>query len=505
MIASAVVVLVAAVVGPVAIARGAPGDAPATGFTFADEFNGAAGGRPDPAKWTLEVGGNDGADGGPWGNHELQYYSDSPANSALDGNGNLVITAREEATAGAQCEGAPCRYTSARLTSIGKFSQAFGRFEARIKMPPGQGLLPAFWMLGDETGGLSYPASGEIDVVEVPGTEPGNAFGAAHGDGYSLEAGSATVPGGGVIADDFHVFGVDWAPDKITWSVDGTAYGSKTPADTEGQPWAFDHPFYLLLNIAVGGDWPGSPDGTTPFPRQMLVDWVRVSGSGGGGAPPPTEPSPTGPSATGPAPTGPAPTGPAPTGPAPTGPAPTGPAPTQTSPTQTSPTQTCPPNEDASSGDNTDEENSDNTDEETSDNTDEETSDNTDEETSDNTDEENSDNTDEETGDNTDEETSDNTDEETGDNTDEETCGSTAPPTMVSTPPSDDGDQADDGDDGSQADDGDDGSQADDGDDGSQADDGDDGSQADDGDQHGGDGGDGGDGDGGGRGRCSAQ
>ncbi|GAA3494525.1 glycoside hydrolase family 16 protein [Streptomyces prasinosporus] len=247
-------------------------------LTWSDEFDGPAGSAPDPGKWTLETGGSGN------GNHELQYYRDSRDNAALDGDGNLVITARKNTDTGLQCWYGPCQYTSARLNTAKTFTQAYGRFEARIKVPRGQGMWPAFWMLGNDLGTAGWPNSGEIDIMENVGYEPGVVHGTLHGPGYSGGGGigaAYTLPGGASFADDFHVFAVDWSPEKITWSVDGRTYQTRTPADLGGKKWVYDHPFFLILNLAVGGDWPGSPNADTRFPQTMTVDYVRVSASGG--------------------------------------------------------------------------------------------------------------------------------------------------------------------------------------------------------------------------------
>ncbi|HZB50466.1 MAG TPA: glycoside hydrolase family 16 protein, partial [Mycobacteriales bacterium] len=267
-VATAAMVLVAGIALPAAIA-GSAENAPtaANTVTWEDQFDGAAGSPPNPAKWVHDVGG----DG--WGNEELQYYTDGAENAALDGSGNLVITAREENPPDSSCWYGTCKYSSARLTTLGKFSQRYGRFEARIRVPRGQGFWPAFWLLGEEEEGLVYPASGEIDIMEIVGSEPSTSYPDAWGDDYSLndEVGYM-LPGGAEYADAFHTFSLDWEPEKLTWSVDGNEFFTVTPADLdEGDDWAFDHSFYILLNLAVGGTWPGSPDESTPFPAQMVV------------------------------------------------------------------------------------------------------------------------------------------------------------------------------------------------------------------------------------------
>ena len=234
----------------------------------ADEFDGPAGSAPNPAIWRFDLGGNG------WGNAELETYTDSRRNSALDGRGNLVITARREADGS---------YSSARLKSEGTYSAQYGRVEARIRIPRGQGIWPAFWMLGADIGQVGWPACGEIDVMENVGYEPAVVHGTVHGPGYSGAQGISaayTNPSGAAFADDFHVYGVDWRPDSITWTVDGVAYRTVTRADVGSNPWVFDKPFFVVLNVAVGGSWPGSPDASTRFPQQMTVDWLRVYQNG---------------------------------------------------------------------------------------------------------------------------------------------------------------------------------------------------------------------------------
>jgi beta-glucanase (GH16 family) len=255
-----------------------PASAEPGALVWSDEFNAPAGTPPDPNKWRHDIGG------GGWGNNERQYYTDSTSNAAHDGNGNLVITARRENPANYQCHYGRCEYTSARLLTANTFTQTYGRFEARIKIPRGQGIWPAFWMLG----GLPWPDRGEIDIMENIGREPNRVYGTLHGPGYSggnAISSSYTLPSGN-FADAFHTFAVDWAPDSVTWYVDGIQYARKTPADLRGNPWVFDHPFFMIMNVAVGGNWPGYPDATTTFPQQMLVDYVRVwAWNTGGGNP----------------------------------------------------------------------------------------------------------------------------------------------------------------------------------------------------------------------------
>ncbi len=240
-------------------------------LSFSDEFDAADGSAPDPSRWVYEIGG------GGWGNQELETYTDRRDNSFVRG-GMLVIKAAKETLTGP--DGRPRDYTSARLRTFGRFSQAYGRFEARIKIPRGQGIWPAFWMLGDDINTAGWPTCGEIDIMENIGREPSIIHGTMHGPGYSGDRGIGAPfpnPAGAPFADDFHVYGVDWAPNAVRWDVDGHVYHTVTPAQLPaGTKWVFDHPFYIILNVAVGGTWPGSPDATTVFPQEMLVDWVRV-------------------------------------------------------------------------------------------------------------------------------------------------------------------------------------------------------------------------------------
>jgi beta-glucanase (GH16 family) len=230
-------------------------------LAWGDDFEGASGAAADASKWAYDTGPN-------WYNNELQDYTSGASNASLDGNGNLVIEARKEAREGRQ-------YTSARLKTEGKKTFTYGRIEGRMKLPYGQGMWPAFWMLG----GNSWPTTGEIDIVENLGREPSIAHGTMHGPGYSGADGPTaafTLPGGAKFADDFHVFAIEWETNTIRWYVDGNLYSTRTPADTKGNTWVFDHPFFIILNLAVGGDWPGNPDGTTVFPQKMLIDYIHV-------------------------------------------------------------------------------------------------------------------------------------------------------------------------------------------------------------------------------------
>lgn len=239
--------------------------------SWSDEFSGADGSAPDPTKWAFDLGG------GGWGNAELQTYTSRPQNVSIQG-GNLVITAAKETYTGT--DGIARNYTSARIKTQGLFAQSSGRFEARIKIPSGQGLWPAFWMLGNDVTSNGWPNCGEIDIMENVGKEPAMVHATIHGPGYSGGGGisSAKTLATGKFADDFHLYAVEWEGTQMRFYVDGLLFATRTPTDlpSNGSPWVFDHPFFLILNLAVGGNWPGSPDGTTTFPQQMLVDYVRV-------------------------------------------------------------------------------------------------------------------------------------------------------------------------------------------------------------------------------------
>lgn len=237
-------------------------------LVWEDDFAGPAGTSPDASKWTYDIGIGPGNDG--WGNQELQYYTDRPENVALDGAGNLAITARSESYGGRG-------FTSARLNTKGLFTQTYGRFEARIKMPWGPGIWPAFWMLGANIDEVSWPRCGEIDIMEYRGQEPNLIHGSLHGPGYS--GGAAITKGYGFTNDrfdvDFHVFAVEWGEDYIDYYVDDALYQRIRPEDLPGD-WVYNQPFFIILNVAVGGNYVGFPTPETPFPQTMLVDYVKV-------------------------------------------------------------------------------------------------------------------------------------------------------------------------------------------------------------------------------------
>ena len=244
-------------------------------LTMSDDFDGAEGTPPDATMWTYDVGG----DG--WGNGQLEFNTDRVENVSLDGQGHLQIVALEESYMGND-------YTSGRIKTqvfvcddddkkCG-FDQKYGRFEARIQLPEGQGLWPAFWMLGANVDEVPWPGCGEIDVMEYQGQRPKRVFGTLHGPGYSggeSISGDFELDGDETFADDFHVFAVDWDPGRIVFSVDGEVYHSVNSSSVPGD-WVFDHEFFVILNLAVGGTLGGPVGPDTVFPAEVLVDYVRI-------------------------------------------------------------------------------------------------------------------------------------------------------------------------------------------------------------------------------------
>jgi beta-glucanase (GH16 family) len=247
---------------------------PAWRLVWSDEFNGPDGSGIDPSKWTVQTGGNG------FGNRELETYTASRSNLREE-HGDLVIEARREDRhePSAGKDGTASGYTSARLQTSGHFSQRYGRFEARMRLPLGKGLWPAFWLLGDDIQAHPWPACGEIDIMENIG-DAHRVYGTIHGPGYSGAhgiQGRYDLPVGEAVDTGFHTYAVEWAPGVIRFSVDGHVYATRTPKDLPpGTQWVYDHPSFVLLNLAVGGAWPGNPDATTKLPQELLVDWVRV-------------------------------------------------------------------------------------------------------------------------------------------------------------------------------------------------------------------------------------
>ena len=237
-------------------------------LVWSDEFDGTA---LDDSKWTIETGSS-------FGTQQLDFDTARADNISVSG-GNLVFTARKESY-----NGDP--YTSGRMKTDGKFSRVCGRFEARLKMPKGIGMWPAFWLLGSDENTVPWPGCGEIDVMENRGSEPSTIHGSLHGPGYSGGGAfteSYTLPNGGVFSDDFHIFAVEWDAGELRWYVDDTLYQTRT-SDTlaRSKTWVFDDKaFFMILDLAIGGVYGPAPDATTVFPQTMLVDYVRVYARGG--------------------------------------------------------------------------------------------------------------------------------------------------------------------------------------------------------------------------------
>ena len=245
---------------------------------WADEFDGPADSRIDSTRWHYDLG--DGCQSGNcgWGNQEKESYTSASENVSLDGQGRLRIVARP-AAAGLTCYYGACRYTSAKITTRGTLDVAPGRVEARIKLPAGQGLWPAFWLLGVNVGAVGWPQCGELDIMENHGSNMTSTSSAMHGPGYSgntpfvhsyqLAAAS--------FAEDFHTFAVEWNSSRVMFFVDGQQHYAIQRDDVERHGnWVFDHPFFVILNLAVGGTFDSDPRSDAILPATMLVDYVRV-------------------------------------------------------------------------------------------------------------------------------------------------------------------------------------------------------------------------------------
>lgn len=245
-------------------------------LAWSDEFDGAAGSRPDATKWRYDIGDGCAQNLCGWGNQEKEYYTEAAENVALNGAGQLAIVARAM-PAGSMCGTTACRYTSAKLTTRGLTNVAPGRVEARIRLPAGQGLWPAFWMLGHDHPNTPWPTCGELDVMENRGSQPDITSSAVHGPGY---AGGASFNGMRALtptSDGFHVYAIEWNATVIRFFVDNALSYSVTRSQVQAKgPWVFDQGFYLILNVAVGGHFDGDPQSDTIFPATMLVDYVRA-------------------------------------------------------------------------------------------------------------------------------------------------------------------------------------------------------------------------------------
>jgi beta-glucanase (GH16 family) len=241
---------------------------------YREDFNGPSGAAADASSW------NENVTAAPF-NKELEYYTNRPDNLMLDGVGNLVITARSEYFVDASGLTSTQPYTSGRLDTHNHVEPLYGRIEARIKLPAGKGLWPAFWLLGKNIDTVKWPDCGEIDILEMAGSAPSSITGSLHGPGYGDTTpfhGDFTLPSG-TFADDFHVFALEWTADGMRWLVDEQPFAWRTPQGLANQysTWIFDQPMYIILNLAVGGIYDGAPNASTPMPSQMLVDYVQVS------------------------------------------------------------------------------------------------------------------------------------------------------------------------------------------------------------------------------------
>lgn len=241
-----------------------PDNYPGKTLVWKDEFDGTS---LDATVWNYETGNGSGG----WGNNELEYYTNSTKNTFVS-NGNLIIEARKESISG-------FNYTSARLTTQTKKAFTYGRVDIRAKLPKGKGIWPALWMLGSNIGTVGWPASGEIDIMELLGHEINKSYGTLHygasGATHGSKGNSYTLSGTNFY-DQFHVFSMDWKQDEIKLYVDNNLYLTVTKADVGTSPYPFNAPFFFIFNVAVGGNWPGSPDASTTFPQRMIVDYVRV-------------------------------------------------------------------------------------------------------------------------------------------------------------------------------------------------------------------------------------
>jgi beta-glucanase (GH16 family) len=229
-------------------------------LVWSDEFDEAA--LDTTQKWTIDTGNN-------FGTGQQDYDTDRPENVTVTG-GQLVLTARQEAFSGAA-------YTSGRIESAGKFSQTYGRFEASIQIPKGQGMWPAFWMLGANFTTVGWPQCGEIDIMECRGVDPTTVYGSLHGPGGTNLVTGYQLPSKAPLSDGFHQYAVEWEPGVVRYYVDGALYETR-PQDlfTHSQPWVFDAPFFLILDLAVGGQFGGPAGTSTAFPQSMTVEYVHV-------------------------------------------------------------------------------------------------------------------------------------------------------------------------------------------------------------------------------------
>lgn len=243
-------------------------------LVWSDEFDGAAGTGVDATKWTHDIGDGCAAGICGWGNQEKEYYTDAADNIALSGSGQLAITART-ASPGLTCYYGACKYTSAKIHTRGKMNAAPGRVEARIKLPTGQGLWPAFWMLGSGFPAIGWPQCGELDIMEFKGSQPSMMSSAIHGSGYSGATPFVHVQS--MSSAEYHVFSIIWDANNVQFFVDGAVHYTVTRSELESKgPSVLGNSYFVILNLAVGGQFDGDPASDAIFPATMLVDYVRV-------------------------------------------------------------------------------------------------------------------------------------------------------------------------------------------------------------------------------------
>lgn len=245
-------------------------------YLWNQEFNGKSG-LIDSNYWNFELGDGSDKNLAGWGNNELEFYTNK--NARIDGSGNLAITAKRLTKAQLKfCYYGPCLFTSSRITTKGKLEFQYGRIEARLKMPAGEGTWPAFWALGADIDSSAWPSSGEIDFVEALGRTPRTVYGTVHGPGYSGSNGiSGDITLSKPLSSAFHVYTVDWLPDSITWKIDGKVFHKVTKSDVGEKEWVFNKPFFLLANVAMGGNFGGMVGPSFKSSSSFLIDYIRIS------------------------------------------------------------------------------------------------------------------------------------------------------------------------------------------------------------------------------------
>jgi beta-glucanase (GH16 family) len=248
----------------------------ASKYLWNQEFNSKVG-TVDLKYWNFELGDGSDRNLAGWGNSELEFYTKE--NAKLDGSGNLAITAKRLSKSELKiCYYGPCLFTSSRLTTKGKLEFQYGRIETRLKMPAGEGTWPAFWALGADIDQNAWPNSGEIDFVEALGRTPRTVYGTVHGPGYSGGSGiTGELTISKPLSSAFHIYTVDWLPGQITWKIDGKVFHKVTKSDVGENEWVFDKPFFLVANLAMGGNFGGMVGPSFKSSSAFLIDYIRIS------------------------------------------------------------------------------------------------------------------------------------------------------------------------------------------------------------------------------------